>query len=272
MPTIAACIKSLKRQNRAADKILLWLSKDQFPEGSHGLPPQLLALVDQQFQIRWVDGDLGPHKKYFYAMREYPNALVITVDDDVRYEQALVGTLVAGHVESPRSVVAGRSNLVRFRPDGNLRTYDQWGYDQQHLREVESYALLATGIGGVLYPPGAVPAEAFDVDAIVATCLFADDLWLKAMTTANGYPVWAPRRKFEYQLVSGSQGAALWRANSFHRGNDNAMRSILEFIGAKYGVSDRVLRRIWGVRGDGTFVGPGDDLDRSSLLHERTAR
>jgi len=266
MPTIAACIESLKHQTKQPNRILLWLSEDQFPGRDAELPAELCALADRQFEIRWVAGDLAPHKKYFYAMREFPDALVVTVDDDVRYDRDLIATLYQAHLEHPLSVVAGRSNLIRFRPNGVLRTYDSWGYEYQYLREMETFALLPTGIGGVLYPPGSVPAEAFDVSAIEATSLYADDLWLKVMTTANGYPVWMPQRKFEYRNIDGSQGTALWRGNAFRDGNDLAIRSILEFIEQKYGIAELVLRRIWGVRADGTVIGPGDEIDRSPLL------
>jgi len=266
MPTIATCIESLKHQTKQPDQILLWLSEDQFPERTANLPVELRALIDRQFQIRWVKGDLAPHKKYFYAMREFPNAIVVTVDDDVRYDKDLIAALYQGHLDCPLSVVAGRSNFIRFRQDGTLRAYDQWGYDHQHLREAETFALLPTGIGGILYPPGSVPVEAFDIGAIEATCLHADDLWLKVMTAANGYPVWMPQRKFDYRNIDGSQEAALWRGNAFQNGNDLAMGSILKFLEQKYGIADSILRRMQGVREDGTFVGPGDEVDRSPLL------
>lgn len=266
MPTIAACIASLKVQTRAPDRILLWLSLDQFPGREADLPETLLGLVDDQFTVRWVEGDLAPHKKYFHAMQEVPNAHVITVDDDVAYDKDLVATLYQDHLEHPDCIVTGRANLIRFRPDGRLRAYDHWGYEHQHLRETETYALLPTGIGGVLYPAGSVPAEAFDIDVIHKTCLHADDLWLKFMTTANGYPVWMPQRRFGYPNIDGSQDAALWRGNWFRNGNDSAIEGIMDHFDRKYGTGQALLRRIQGVRPDGTFVGPGDDLDQSSLL------
>lgn len=83
MATITGCIESLRNQSRQPDRILLWLSEDQFPQFAAELPGELRNLIDRQFEIRWVDGDLAPHKKYFYAMQEFPEAVVITVDDDV---------------------------------------------------------------------------------------------------------------------------------------------------------------------------------------------
>ena len=266
METIVKCIQSLKDQTKKPDLILLWLSCDQFPSRYDDLPSELLSLIDTQFKIMWVPGDLAPHKKYFYAMQEFPEAIVVTVDDDVQYDKELIATLYQGYLEHPDCVIAARCNLIRFRPDGTLRSYDRWAYDHQFLRETETYALLPTGIGGVLYPPGSVPKIAFDVNAITSNCLFADDLWLKTLTTANGYPVWMPPKALDTQNMAGSQVASLWRANSFHQGNDLAMKSVLTFIDRNYGKAEAILRRIQGVRGDSTFVGPGDKLDRDALI------
>ena len=45
--------------------------------------------LDQQkrgLTIRFCE-DLKAHKKYYYAFKEYPDDIVITVDDDVIYPQ-----------------------------------------------------------------------------------------------------------------------------------------------------------------------------------------
>jgi hypothetical protein len=266
LATLATCIQSLKAQSHQPDKIVLWLSSDQFSESGTNLPVNLQELADRQFEIRWVDDDLGPHKKYFYAMQEYSDALVVTVDDDVAYDPQLLTALLNGHNARPHCVVAGRSNLIRFRPNGDLRAYDHWGYDHQHMLETETYALLPTGIGGVLYPPGSLPAETFDKSIIKRICSRTDDLWLKAMATANGTPVWMPQDHFRFDSIPGSQVAALFRDNAFRNGNDIAMAAIIDHLEATQGIGKAILRRIRGLREDGTWIGPGDDVPRTAML------
>jgi glycosyltransferase involved in cell wall biosynthesis len=272
MPVLAPCLKALKKQSQKPDRIILWLSRDQFPGGEADVPQDVLDELGVGLELRWVSGDIGPHKKYFYALQEYPDAIVVTTDDDIIYDSDLLAALYQGHVDQPRSVVAGRCNLIRFRPDGTLRTYDQWSYDYQFLRESQTYALLPTGIGGVLYPPGALRQEAFDLSGIEATCLFADDLWLKVMSTANGFPVWMPRKRFTYRAVGGSQAVALWRQNSFRGGNDTAFAKVIDYVEKKHGFGESTLRRIWGVRDDGTWVGPGDQLSLIPLAADKPRR
>lgn len=266
MQTISACIRSLLAQSKPADRCILWLSEEQFPRKMDDLPPDLTALATGRFEVRWVSDDLGPHKKYLYAMQEFPQSAVITVDDDVEYDPDLVQTLYEAHLQRNYSVIAGRCHLVRFRPDGTLRSYVTWGQEHQNLRGVDTYALIPTGIGGVLYPPGALPVEAFEVPAIKETCLHADDLWLKVMTTLNGYPVFMPHRRFEFRNINGSQNSALWRGNYFGNGNDEAMQRILDHVERRLGASGALSRRMRGVREDGTFVGVHDELDTVPLI------
>jgi hypothetical protein len=265
MRTILPCVDSLLAQTRKPDKVILWLSTEQFPDREDSLPEELLRRVGGRFRIEWVEEDLKPHKKYFYAATQYPDDLLVAVDDDVVYNETVLESLHAGHLESPHSIIAERANLVLFRPDGSLREYDSWIYDCQHLRATQTYQLLPTGIGGVLYPPGSIPAAAFDIPAIKQTSLTADDLWLKVMTTANGYPVWMPRRSGGRKLIEDAHAVGLWRANSFQGANDAALRRVLDYYGETLGSTDTLLRRIWGVGKNGEFLGP-NELDLSPLI------
>lgn len=265
MSTIVPCIDSLLTQTRAPDRIILWLSADQFRGGEGSLPESLLDRVGEQFQLRWVTDDLAPHKKYFYAAQEFPDDLLVTVDDDVLYDQRVLDDLYTAHLEAPRAVISQRANLIMFRPDGNLREYDAWIYDCQFLRSTPSYQLLPTGVGGVLYPPGCIPAAAFNVPAIKQTTLTADDLWLKILTTANGYPVWMPRRRLRYQPIQRAQAVGLWRENSFQGGNDAALQRLLDYYARELGDVDALLRRIRGIGSRGEFLGP-TEIDLSPLI------
>lgn len=271
IPLVGTCVDSLLAQTTRADAVILWLSADQFPGRDADLPAELLARVGGAFRIEWVEGNLGPHKKYFYAAQRYPRALIVTVDDDAVYSPHLLRNLVAGHVEQPHAVISDRANLALFRPNGDFRSYDGWAYNAGHLRGALTYQLLPTGVGGVLYPPGAIPAEAFDVPAIVKTSLFADDLWLKVMTTANGYPVWMPKERSGYRLIEEAQESALWRANAFQGHNDAALVRVLDHFEHAFGSRTQLVNRVRGIAASGEFVGPRT-ADFTRLLTEKSVR
>ena len=262
--TIAPCIDSLLTQTRPADQFILWLSTDQFPGEELDLPADVMSKVGARFQIEWVSGDIGPHKKYYYAMRAFPDDLVVTVDDDVIYHDRLLEYLYEGHQENPHAVIAERANLMLFKPSGQLREYDGWIYDCQFLRGTTSYQLLPTGIGGVLYPPHSLPPEAFDLDAFMELAPRADDLWLKAMTAANGYPVWMPRRRSGYRPIEEAQAVGLWRSNSFHGQNDAALHRVLGYMDEEFGLDGGLLKRIQGIGAHGEVV--GSEIELTSII------
>ena len=60
--------------------VILWLSKEQFPDRSF-IPNSLLSLEKRGLIIELCEGDLRSHKKYYYALRQYPNDIIITIDD-----------------------------------------------------------------------------------------------------------------------------------------------------------------------------------------------
>ncbi len=178
-------IRSLLHQSLMPEKIILYLGTDT---KESDIPKRLRKLEQYNFEIRTGVENLMPHKKYFFAMKEYPDKVLITVDDDAIYDHDLVADLMASYKKYPRCVSARRTNLMTKRPDGTLNKYKNWKWEFTH-QLVPSYSLLATGCGGVLYPPHILPEEAFDVEAIKKYSLNTDDIWLKFMELKNGVKV-----------------------------------------------------------------------------------
>lgn len=240
---IDGCIRSLTNQTVKPHKLILWLSKEEFPGKEADLPDELLSIYHDcpYFDIRWTDEDLKPHKKYFYAMQEYPDRPVIVVDDDAVYEERLVERLLCSYRQFPDCVSAMRANLMMFRKDGSLMDYEGWIMDYKLLLDIPSTQLVPTGVGGVLYPPELLPKETFDIFAICDACLFCDDLWLKIMASHAGIKTVIPKKYCKETLLEGSQDAALWRVNVRGDNNDESMKRILKHYDAHIGSSDALL-------------------------------
>ena len=121
--------------------------------------------------------NLMPHKKYFYAMQEYPDAVIVTADDDIIYPRNWLESLYRSYKMYPNSVSARRVHYIKIKGK-EFAPYDHWE-DQCRRIKQPSMRLIATGNSGVLYPPHCFDKKAFDIDAIKKTCLRADDIWLK---------------------------------------------------------------------------------------------
>lgn len=236
---VADVVRSLFAQLRLPDLTVLYLSEDQFPDGVKSLPPSLTACLGRDFQIRWVGGDMRSHKKYLYAVRDFPEDLVITVDDDIVCRNTLVGDLLDAHARHPHAVAAIRTHLMEFDANGVLLPYSSWqmevGNPRPELCDRPSMRLFGTSGAGMLFPPGSLPAAAFDTEAIGETCPNADDVWLKAMTAIAGYPTVSVAGWQGVDCIEGSQETSLWAANQ-RGGNDDAIRKVRAYCEKDLGV------------------------------------
>lgn len=240
--SVYSVIKAMKNQTVKADKIILWLAEEQFPAGLESLPGELLSAMDDQFEIKWCH-NLKPHKKYYYAMLENPESIIITVDDDIIYPNDIVETLLRSFLRFPYAVSARRAHLITFDQEGRIAPYNKWLW-QNKTAGVPSYCLFATGVGGVLYPPHCMHSELFNMEAIEALCLNADDLWLKIMQILNGTPVVIAGKPFSLRRIEGSQENALSKSNVDDSKNDEQLAQLLKKYDNYLGEKDTITQRI----------------------------
>lgn len=178
-------VESLKRQTFVPEKIILWLSKNQFPK-AEDIPQSLYKEIDDIFEIRLVDGDLRSHKKYYYALREYPQKTIITCDDDIVYDVNMIRRLVEGSRRFPNCIIANHTKQLKFDKGGELLAYMDFIID---VKPYCSENLVQIGCGGVLYPPGCLHEFVIEKELFLKLAPLADDLWLNAMSRLVGTPV-----------------------------------------------------------------------------------
>lgn len=177
--TVWITIESLLRQTKKPDLIILWLAKEQFPNGN--IPKSLREQQKRGLTIRWCD-NLMSHKKYFYVCQEYPDANIITADDDLIYPPFWASRLWKMHMEHPTDVVALTCQTI----SPSYRTLPSKWLGVAREKIISSYRVSLNSGSGALFPPNSLPLEAFNKEAIKKLCPYADDLWLTAMTHMNG--------------------------------------------------------------------------------------
>lgn len=241
---VAQTIRSLLQQTVRPGHVVLTLSKLEFPNGVDDLSSDLRGLCDGAVELIWDEGNLKSHKKYFHAMRKYPDAVVITVDDDKQYPPTLVAELLESYRRHPDCVSAMRTHLMTFDQQGKVRPYLEWVGSCNAFAGRPNLALMAIGAGGILYPPHRLPPRLFDVDAIQATCADADDIWLKFMSVVAGMPVVLANSSGDRATtIEGSQQVALYRENMLNGRNDQALGDVERHVQLVEGVS--VLETIY---------------------------
>ena len=171
-------LKSILWQTCPPEKIIVWLSEQEFPGRLNDLPEELKMLMAKGIEFRFVSENFRSHKKYHYVFREYPDSKVITVDDDLIYPRNTVERLLSLSYQYPDTVCG---NVIRkIHMDGNsFSVYRKW--TKVFTMPVNSSLQnVAIGCGGIYYPPHWYGEELFDWKIISEHCPSADDLWLKA--------------------------------------------------------------------------------------------
>jgi hypothetical protein len=211
--TLWVVIDSLFRQTVRPDRILLALTQEEFPGGKDSLPETLTRFVPLGLEIVFLPFNYRCHNKYWAALKSYPNAAVITVDDDSFYGRRTVERLVEMHCKYPQAVCCNIA--ARIDPD-NFHAYKSW---KKSVKALEPSQLnVALGFAGVLYPPGFAEESLFDAEAIASLCPQADDLWLKAWEMRKGIKVTCGGF-FPYPVtIRGSQKVSL---RSTNKGDEN---------------------------------------------------
>lgn len=227
--TAHIAIESMLFQSYPPDKIILYLGSDVQQKD---IPHPLLDLMRYGVEIRFKQGNLRSHKKYYYAMQDYPEALIVTIDDDLLYPSNLLEELVKGHEKYPNAVIAARVHEIRFNDDGKICPYMDWGYEYDGSQKNASFKYLATGCGGTLYPPGAIEKTFFDEGLIKELSYATDDLWLKIGEIKAGVPVKmidAKLWKNTYEMPSAIDDA-LSNENVYGGINDVNMKKIIDYF------------------------------------------
>lgn len=225
--SVAPCVMSLLAQKVRADKVMLWLGEDDFPNKEKDLPKKLLLLTERGLDIRWCEKSLYSHDKYFWIMQEQPDAVVITVDDDICYQKDLIATLLEQHEAFPNCVISNRQHRV-LAENGTVKPYEQWAMQQRDFLDEPRMSLLSTGIAGILYPSRCFPDSVFDAELINELCPRTDDIWLFIHELLNDISVVATKIRFKYNYVPGTQENGLFHENVKLGGNDSVLSTLFE--------------------------------------------
>jgi len=163
-------IETILRQTNKPDMIILWLSEKQFVT-KDVLPKKLLELQKRGLKIELRSEDIRSHKKYYYALKEYSNDILITIDDDIFYRTDLIKKLLLLSANNPNIVIANYLYKVSFNDDHTNKLQN---------KENMKFLIFGSG-GGTLFPVASLHKEVLNKDVFMEICPTADDIWLNAM-------------------------------------------------------------------------------------------
>lgn len=185
IPYAIKAIDSLLKGSVLPDKLVLYLTFSQFENNK--IPETLRDISERNpiFEIRDYNKDIRSYRKLIPALMDFPEAIIVTVDDDVAYHKHMLRDLLSLSAQFPSAVLAHRAKRIRLdKPYRKWRKY-RW-YDFLLKKFHRSFMNLQTGVGGVLYPPHSLKMNMMDANLFSQIAPTTDDIWFWAAAVANG--------------------------------------------------------------------------------------
>ncbi len=222
---------SLLTQSFKPDEVVLWLAEEQFPNKEQDLPPAVLNLQKNGLTIKWCN-DLRSYKKLIPALHEFPNDIIVIVDDDIYYPENWLEKLYKQHLKTPNCVIGHRCHQITLDKNGYPKPYKQWKKNSTLTKP--SFRNFLTGCGGVLYPPHSLYRDVTDVKKFKELAPYADDIWFWAMSVLNNVKIrtfWGRMRKVllvnpEREMRT-TEELTLTKLNIEQDGNNKQMAAVI---------------------------------------------
>jgi len=223
-------IESIMQQSMKPNRIVLWLADEMKNEN---IPQVLRNQQKRGLEIRYYN-DIKSFLKLIPSLKEFPSAVIITIDDDNLYHFELVENLVNAYRKNPDFIYCTRMRRIKLLHKRKLEKYSKWSNNYPHPGI--SPLNFPLGVEGVLYPPHCFNQEIFNEKVFTDICKYQDDVWFKAMALLNGVMA---QRVFTHDSLSNNsaQYISLSRINNGKKMNDVQLKAVFD----KYNLYDKLV-------------------------------
>ncbi|GGP50221.1 hypothetical protein [Shewanella saliphila] len=219
-------IESLKKQTYQVDKIILWLDETELTRQQ--LPEQLAGLEDELFEVRFCP-NYKSYKKLVPTLVDFPDANIITFDDDIIIPAGTVQAFVDAHNAQPTAIIASRGRVIKRGDKGAFSSYAEWPLLKNETTLWATFSIMPIGYGGVFYPVNSLHTDVVKFDVFSQIAQNADDIWFKAMAMLKGTETVLLARKYsdKYKLIENTQATALYLTTNVEDRNVDVFNAIL---------------------------------------------
>ena len=225
--TVNQTIKTLLNQTMKADKVILWLAPEQFPNREKDLPKKLLNLKNKGLTIDWYH-DIRSYKKLIPTLQKYPDAIIVTADDDIVYPDFWLKSLYDCYLTNQDIIWCHRAHKIQMK-NNQFLPYKNWQHNIQTKTTIASYTNFCTTGGGVLYPPKCFFQDVLNENIFMKLTPNADDIWFWGMLILNNKKIQTVEKPMmSLTLVDGTQETALWHQNINGGENDKQIANLVK--------------------------------------------
>ena len=230
MYDIHYCLYSLLTQSIKPDQLILWLAEEEFSNKEKDIPKKVLNLQKFGLTIKWCN-NIKSYKKLIPTLKEYPNDIIVTADDDIFYQRNWLEKLYNAYLEDNQYIYCHNAHKITFEGE-NIKSYTHW---KKSINDnTADFINIAIGCGGILYPPNSLNKDIFNQELFMWLAPNADDMWFWAMAVLNNTKIKiikAPINQVLYTNPRRELGLStehtLYQIN-LKGGNDLQLKNILE--------------------------------------------
>ncbi len=179
---------SLLMQSTLPDKILLWLSYEEYPNGLDDVTYKIKKFQKYGIEIHFCN-NIKSYKKLIPSLKLYPNDVIVTADDDIYYPQNWLKYLYSSYLKYPDCIHAHRVHKVMLQEDGVLQPYSKFVSCIDHNEGKSCFHNFATGCGGILYPPCSLFEDVMEEKLFMHLAPSSDDVWFWVQSVLQGTKV-----------------------------------------------------------------------------------
>ena len=217
-------VECMRRQTYQPAKIILWLSKNQFPS-EECIPRSLRSREGDLFEIRLVEGDIRSHKKYYYVFKECPGSLVFLIDDDLYYPTDILERSIKEFSKGESDVVCNYGFCMRY-DKGLLLPYRSW---QRIIHHSASPSLFFGSGGGTLIDTSKLNPIATNIELATKLTPIADDIWLNAVVRFSNMRLTMLKNGFILPVFN-VHDVKLAEQNIWNNQNDLQLHNVIEYF------------------------------------------
>jgi len=225
-------IESIMQGSVLPNRIILWLSEEY--KDTIIFPVTLQNQIERGLEVKYCK-DIRSYTKLIYALKEFPEASIVTIDDDVIYPYDLIENFVNVHNRIEGVICANHIHTIPNDFDTNPITYDNMDLFTQY-GEICRQRYLLEGYLGVLYPPDSLNKEVFNEKVFLDICSTGDDIWFSAMAMLNntGIVYADPHLRTEREVGNDDVQAEGLRIENHLEGRKNDIQ--IQRVWKKYGI------------------------------------
>lgn len=183
MYDIHFCLYSLLNQTLKPDKVILWLSEEEFPQKEQDIPDTVLSFIEKGLEIKWCK-NIKSYKKLIPTLKKFPDSIIVTADDDIYYPVDWLDKLYKSYQKYPQYIHCHRAHKILFDSNKKILPYKIWAFETKNPQP--EYINFFTGSGGVLYPPECLNTDVLNEELFTKLAPNADDIWFWTMAVLQG--------------------------------------------------------------------------------------